>query len=182
MATTVGATILSDDMVVAQCDKIAAGTTVESLVIEFNQAKYEEYLSSNSSSPRSARKCRRVSHEPKVQLDETITVPEQLQVQEEGTMTSLVEETVNSSLSKRARQRRRQAHARQVARALTSFDGLNLRPSQKIENSSMNGVPTEERKPLKQQNWQRVQSQRSRKSLLKLRAQQSKFKNRQSSK
>jgi hypothetical protein len=170
MATTVGASICSDDMVVAQSDKIVAGTMVESLVIEFDQAKYEEYLSSNSSSPRSARKCRQVSHEPRVQMVETGTIPESLKVQDEEKM-PLVEETNISSLSKRARQRRRQARAKQVARALTSFDGLNLRPRQKFENSSMKGVPTEERKPLKQQVWQRVQTRCSKKSLLKLRSQ-----------
>jgi len=71
MATTVGEIILSDEMIVAQSDEVAAGTMVESLVIEFDQAKYEEYLSSDASSPRSARKCRRVSREPRAQAVKT---------------------------------------------------------------------------------------------------------------
>ena len=43
MATTVGETIHSDELVVAQFDEIAEGTIVESLFIEFDQTKYEEY-------------------------------------------------------------------------------------------------------------------------------------------
>ena len=39
MVTTVGAVIASDDMIVAQSDEIASGTTVESLVIPFDDAK-----------------------------------------------------------------------------------------------------------------------------------------------
>jgi len=38
------------------------GRMVESLVIEFDQAKYEEFLSSGSKSPR-ARQCQKVSSE-----------------------------------------------------------------------------------------------------------------------
>jgi len=105
MATTVGETILSDEMVVAQSDVIATGTMVESLVIEFDQAKYEEYLSSDSSSPRSARKYRRVSREPRVQTVEIETLSGSVQVQEEEMTTPLTGETIEPSLSKRAKQR-----------------------------------------------------------------------------
>ena len=45
---------------VAQGDVIYKGKTVESLVVEFDQAKYEEFLSSGSKSPK-ARAYRRVS-------------------------------------------------------------------------------------------------------------------------
>ena len=44
MATTVGESVHSDELVVAQSDEVAAGTTVESLVI-----KFEGYLQSSSS-------------------------------------------------------------------------------------------------------------------------------------
>ena len=44
MATTVGESVHSDELVVAQFDEVAAGTTVESLVI-----KFEGYLQSSSS-------------------------------------------------------------------------------------------------------------------------------------
>ena len=63
MATTVGAAVLSDELVVAQSDKVAIGTEVQTLVIEFDQSKYEEFLSSGASSPVKTRKCRRVSYE-----------------------------------------------------------------------------------------------------------------------
>ena len=44
----------------AQGDVLYKGKTVESLIVEFDQAKYEEFLSSGSKSPK-ARAYRRVS-------------------------------------------------------------------------------------------------------------------------
>ena len=52
MATPLGTTFSTDEQVVAQGDVTFMGKTVESLVVEFNQAKYEEFLSSGSKSPR----------------------------------------------------------------------------------------------------------------------------------
>ena len=52
MATPLGTTFSTDEQVVAQGDVIYMGKIVESLVIEFNKAKYEEFLSSGSKSPR----------------------------------------------------------------------------------------------------------------------------------
>ena len=66
MATIIGEVIVSDDMIVAQSDEIAPGTTVESLVIEFDLAKYEEFVSSEGSSPASACKYRKASCDPQV--------------------------------------------------------------------------------------------------------------------
>ena len=60
MATPLGTTFVTDEQVVAQGDVIYKGKTVESLVVEFDQAKYEEFLSSGSKSPK-ARAYRRVS-------------------------------------------------------------------------------------------------------------------------
>ena len=60
MATTVGGAVSSNEMVVAQFDEVAVGMTVESLEIEFDQAKYEEYLSSSSSGGDASRKRHRV--------------------------------------------------------------------------------------------------------------------------
>ena len=70
MATTVGEIILSDEMIVAQSDEIATGTMVESLVIEFDQEKHEEFLSSDASSPSTSRKCRGVYREHRAQTME----------------------------------------------------------------------------------------------------------------
>ena len=64
MATTVGEVIFSDDMIVAQSDEIAPGTIIESLVISFDEAKYEEFVSSGGTSPASARKYRKISCNP----------------------------------------------------------------------------------------------------------------------
>ena len=52
MATPSGTTFSTDEQVVAQGDIICMGKVVESLVVEFDQAKYEEFLSSSSKSPR----------------------------------------------------------------------------------------------------------------------------------
>ena len=54
--------------VMAQGDVTFMGKTVESLVVEFDQAKYEEFLSSGSKSPRVARQYRRVSSEIRSQV------------------------------------------------------------------------------------------------------------------
>ena len=60
MATPLGTTFFTDEQVVAQDDVIYMGKTVESLVVEFDQAKYKEFLSSGSKSPK-AHAYRRVS-------------------------------------------------------------------------------------------------------------------------
>ena len=60
MATPLGTTFVTDEQIVAQGDVLYKGKMVESLVVEFDQAKYEEFLSSGSKSPKT-RVCRRVS-------------------------------------------------------------------------------------------------------------------------
>jgi len=60
MATPLGTTFSTDEQVVVQGDVTCMGKTVESLVREFDQAKYEEFLSSGSKSPK-ARVYRKVS-------------------------------------------------------------------------------------------------------------------------
>ena len=47
-----GITFSTDEQVVVQCDVTSIGRMIESLVVEFNEAKYEEFLSSGSKSPR----------------------------------------------------------------------------------------------------------------------------------
>ena len=44
MATPLGITFSTDEQVVAQGNVTCMGKMVESLVIEFDQAKYEEFL------------------------------------------------------------------------------------------------------------------------------------------
>ena len=44
MATLLGITFSTDEQVVAQGDVTYMRKTVESLVVEFDQAKYEEFL------------------------------------------------------------------------------------------------------------------------------------------
>jgi len=51
MTTPLGTTFFTDEQVVAQGDVSFMGKTVESLVVEFDQVKYEEFLSSGSKSP-----------------------------------------------------------------------------------------------------------------------------------
>ena len=52
MATPLGTTFSTDEQVVAQGDVTCMGKVVESLVVKFDQVKYEEFLSSGSKSPR----------------------------------------------------------------------------------------------------------------------------------
>jgi len=44
MATPLGTTFSTDEQVVPQGDVTFMGKTAESLIVEFDQAKYEEYL------------------------------------------------------------------------------------------------------------------------------------------
>ena len=52
MATPLGITFSTDKQVMAQGDVTCIGRMVESLVMEFDHEKYEEFLSSGSKSPR----------------------------------------------------------------------------------------------------------------------------------
>jgi hypothetical protein len=61
MVTIVGKTFSTNEKVVSQHDKIAMGDMAETLVIEFDQDKYEELLSSGKSSPISMRKHRKIT-------------------------------------------------------------------------------------------------------------------------
>jgi len=54
MVTPLGSTFSTDEQVVAQGDVNFMGKIVESLVMECDQAKYEEFLSSGSKSPKVA--------------------------------------------------------------------------------------------------------------------------------
>ena len=62
MATPLGTTFSTDEQVVTQGDVTCMGRMVESLVVKFEQAKYEEFLSSGSKSPK-VRQYRKVSSE-----------------------------------------------------------------------------------------------------------------------
>jgi len=58
MVTPLGTTFSTDEQVVAQGDVACMGRMVELLVVEFDQAKYEEFLSSGSKSPRARQYCK----------------------------------------------------------------------------------------------------------------------------
>ena len=58
MASPLGTTFSTDEQVVAQGDVTYMKKMVESLVVEFDQAKYEEFLSSGSKSPRARQYCK----------------------------------------------------------------------------------------------------------------------------
>jgi len=61
MATPLGIIFSTNEQVVAQGDITFMEKMVESFIVEFDQAKYEEFLSSSSKSPSVARQYRRVS-------------------------------------------------------------------------------------------------------------------------
>ena len=56
MATPLGTTFVTDEQIVAQDDVLREGKMVESLVVEFDQAKYEEFLSSGPASAAGSRR------------------------------------------------------------------------------------------------------------------------------
>ena len=60
MATPLGTTFSTDEQAMAQGDITYMGKMIESLVVGFDQAKYEKFLSSGSKSPK-ARVYRKVS-------------------------------------------------------------------------------------------------------------------------
>ena len=67
MATPLGSIFSTDEQIVAQGDVTCILRTVKSFVVEFDQAKYEEFLSFGSKSPR-ARQYRKVSSEIRSQV------------------------------------------------------------------------------------------------------------------
>ena len=67
MTTSLGTTFSTDEQVAAQSGVTFMGKMVKSLVVKFNQVKYEEFLSSGSKSPR-ARQYRKVSSEIRFQV------------------------------------------------------------------------------------------------------------------
>ena len=73
MATPLGTSFSTDENVVAQADVQLLGKMVESLVIEFDQEKFEEFLSSGSASLKAMRQYRKVSSETRSQISSGIT-------------------------------------------------------------------------------------------------------------
>ena len=66
-------TSFSDKNAVTKADVRLLGKTVESLVIEFNQEKFEEFLSSDSASPKAMRQYHKVSSETQSRISSKIT-------------------------------------------------------------------------------------------------------------
>jgi len=63
MVTPLGTVLSTDEKAAVQTDLKLIGSTIESLVIEFNQEKFKQLLSSGSVSLKSMRKYRKVSNE-----------------------------------------------------------------------------------------------------------------------
>ena len=136
LATTVGANGLAAETVTSQ-PRIPIPVE-EEVEYEFDQAKFEEYVSSSgSTSPRKSKKFssrRKVRWYEEVQnANEALTPidakvasgevpPTSNQVNPTPADASTVEGVV--TLSKRARQRRRQRLARQLTKAMESTDGV----------------------------------------------------------
>src|SRR5436853_7023564 len=56
MATTVGAMLTSSKLAVAQGYLHLVGSSVDQLIVHFDQAAYEEFLTTNSAQPNQARR------------------------------------------------------------------------------------------------------------------------------
>ena len=68
MATPLGTIYYTDEEMVAQSDTELLGSMVESLVVEFDQERYEKFLSAGSVSPKATRRFRKVSQETPISL------------------------------------------------------------------------------------------------------------------
>jgi len=68
MATPLGMIYYTDEEMVAQSDTELLGSMVESLVVEFDQERYEKFLSAGSVSPKATRRFRKVSQETPLSL------------------------------------------------------------------------------------------------------------------
>jgi len=55
MASLLGTSFTTDENAMAQADVWLLGKTVASLVVEFDQGKFEKFLSSGSASPKAMR-------------------------------------------------------------------------------------------------------------------------------
>ena len=63
MTTPLGTTFSTDKKVVAQTDLKFIGSTIESLIVELDQEKFEQLLSSGSVSPKFIQKYHKISSE-----------------------------------------------------------------------------------------------------------------------
>jgi len=61
MATLLGKVFFNTKETVSQCDNQTLGSTAETLVIQFDQEKFEQLLFEGSSSPINVRKHRKIS-------------------------------------------------------------------------------------------------------------------------
>ena len=69
MATLLGTfSYYTDEEMVAQSDTELLGSMVESLTVEFDQERYEQFLFAGSVSPKATRKFRKVSQETPLSL------------------------------------------------------------------------------------------------------------------
>ena len=74
MAILLETSFSTDENVVAQVYVRLFGKAVESLVVEFDQEKLEEFLSSSSASPKAMRQYRNVSSETCFRISSEITL------------------------------------------------------------------------------------------------------------
>ena len=100
MATPLGTTFSTDEQIVAQGDITYMGKMVESLIVEFDQAKYEEFLSSSSKSPR-ARQYRKVFSKTRSQVRSEI--PSDVIDKKSAMVTTLHVTPTSTSLTRPAR-------------------------------------------------------------------------------
>jgi len=68
MTTPLGTFFSTDEKAVAQVDLMLLGSTIESLMVEFDQEKFEELLSLVSISPKTRRQYRKVSTKTRSQV------------------------------------------------------------------------------------------------------------------
>jgi len=73
MVTPLGKSFSTNENVVAQADVRLLGKTVESFVVEFDQEKFEEFLSSGSARPKAMWKYHKIFYETRFRISLEIT-------------------------------------------------------------------------------------------------------------
>jgi len=73
MAISLGTAFSTDENAVTQADVQLLGKTVESFVVEFDQGKFGEFLSSGSASPKAMQQYHKVSSETRSRISSGIT-------------------------------------------------------------------------------------------------------------
>jgi len=143
--TPLGTSFSTDENAMAQADVRLLRKTVESLVVEFDLEKFEEFLSSGSASPKAMRQYHKVSSETRCRISSEITL-EVARTTTHNAKGATSEEVLKTSRAAHvARVNVSQETRRAKALAHDQSDGeeqFNRPPLQTLQFQGVGGFPT----------------------------------------